>query len=103
MVPSDSDMDVLHGVLHLMPRPQTRVRHMPIDGFLRSLADLLMADGAYDAGTVYEAARKKGEGHRVRVLIPPIQGAQPSSSRSPGQREMNRNTRRVRKQMSGEA
>jgi hypothetical protein len=41
------------------------------------------ADGAYDAGTVYEAAKKKGDGHRVRVLIPPIQGAQPSSSRSP--------------------
>jgi hypothetical protein len=42
----------------------------------------LMADGAYDAGTVYEAAKKKGDGHRVRVLIPPIQGVQPSSSRS---------------------
>ena len=57
----------------------------------------LMADGAYDAGSVYEAARKKGDGHRVRVPIPPIQGAQPSSSRSPGQRERNRNIRSVRK------
>ena len=57
----------------------------------------LMADGAYDAGSVYEAARKKGDGHRVRVLIPPIQGAQPSSSRSPGQWERNRNIRSVRK------
>ena len=55
------------------------------------------ADGAYDAGTVYEAAKKKGDGHRVRVLIPPIQGAQPSSSRSPGQWERNRNIRSVRK------
>ena len=55
------------------------------------------ADGAYDAGAVYEAARKKGDGHRVRVLIPPIQGAQPSSSRSPGQWERNRNIRSVRK------
>ena len=55
------------------------------------------ADGAYDAGTVYEAAKKKGNGHRVRVLIPPIQGAQPSSSRSPGQWERNRNIRLVRK------
>jgi hypothetical protein len=43
------------------------------------------ADGAYDAGSVYEAAKKKGEGHRVTVLIPPGRGAQPSSSRSPGQ------------------
>ena len=55
------------------------------------------ADGANDAGTVYEAARKKGDRHRVRVLIPPIQGAQPSSSRSPGQWERNRNIRSVRK------
>ena len=55
------------------------------------------ADGAYDAGAVYEAARKKGDGHRVTVLIPPIQGAQPSSSRSPGQGERNRNIRSVRK------
>ena len=55
------------------------------------------ADGAYDAGAVYEAAKKKGDGHRVRVLIPPIQGAQPSSSRSPGQWERDRNIRSVRK------
>ena len=55
------------------------------------------ADGAYDAGTVYEAAKKKGNGHRVRVLIPPIKGAQPSSSRSPGQWERNRNIRSMRK------
>jgi hypothetical protein len=57
----------------------------------------LMADGAYDAGTVYEAAKKKGDGHRVRVLIPPGMGAQPSSNRSPGQWERNRNIRSVRK------
>jgi hypothetical protein len=57
----------------------------------------LMADGAYDAGAVYEAAKKKGCGHRVRVLIPPGRGAQPSSSRSPGQWERNRNIRSVRK------
>ncbi len=57
----------------------------------------LMADGAYDAGAVYKAAKKKGDGHRVRVLIPPSQGAQPSSSRSPGQWERNRNIRSVRK------
>jgi hypothetical protein len=57
----------------------------------------LMADGAYGASTVYEAAKKKGDGHRVRVLIPPGQGAQPSSSRSPGRWERNRNIRSVRK------
>jgi len=57
----------------------------------------VMADGAYDAGTVYEAALGKGEGHRVTVLIPPGRGAQPSSSRSPGQRERNRNIRSMRK------
>jgi len=33
----------------------------------------------------------------VRVLIPPIKGAQPSSSRSPGQWERNRNIRSVRR------
>ncbi|MBT8395859.1 MAG: IS5 family transposase [Gemmatimonadetes bacterium] len=64
-----------------------------IDGPLASVA----ADGAYDAGSVYEAVQGKGDGHRVRVLIPPIQGAQPSSSRSPGQWERNRNIRSVRK------
>ena len=65
----------------------------PIDHRVASL----MADGAYDAGAVYEAAQKKGDGHRVRVLIPPLQGAQPSSSPSPGQWERNRNLRSVRK------
>jgi hypothetical protein len=49
-----------------------------------------MADGAYDAGAVYEAAQEKGGGRRVTVLIPPGRGAQPSSSRSPGQRERSR-------------
>ena len=56
-----------------------------------------MADGAYDTGAVCEAAREKGDGQRVTVLIPPSRGAQPSSSRSPGQRERNRNIRTVRK------
>ena len=56
-----------------------------------------MADGAYDAGAVYEAVQGKGRGHRVTVLIPPGRGAQLSSSRLPGQRERNRNIRSVRK------
>ena len=71
-----------------------------VPGLLNQIDDRVAsvtADGAYDAATVYEAAKKMGDGHRVRVLIPPIQGAQPSSTRSPGQRERNRNIRSVRK------
>jgi hypothetical protein len=59
------------------------------------------ADGAYDAGTVYGAAKKKGDGHRVRVLFPPIHGPQPSSSRSPGQWERNWDIREARWRQSG--
>jgi hypothetical protein len=65
----------------------------PIDDRVASL----MADGAYDAGPVYEAAQGKARGHRVRVLIPPSRGAQPSPSRLPGQTERNRNIRSMRK------
>jgi hypothetical protein len=65
----------------------------PIDDRVASL----MADGAYDAGAVYEAVQEKGDGHRVRVLIPPSRGSQPSPSRLPGQRERNRNIRSMRK------
>ncbi len=61
-----------------------------------------MADGAYDTGAVYEAAQEKGDGQRVTVLIPPGRGAQPSPSRSPGQRERNRNIRSMRKLGRGE-
>ena len=56
-----------------------------------------MADGAYDTGAVYEVAQEKGDGQRVTVLIPPSRGAQPSSGRSLGQRERNRNIRSMRK------
>ena len=34
------------------------------------------ADGAYDAGSVYEAAKKKGDGHRVRSRSLPNQQAE---------------------------
>ena len=61
-----------------------------------------MADGAYDTGAVYEAAQEKGDGQRVTLLIPPGRGAQPSPSRSPGQRERNRNIRSMRKLGRGE-
>ena len=64
-----------------------------IDGPLASVA----ADGAYDAGSVYEAVQGKGDGHRVTTLIPPSRRAQPSSIRSPGQRERNRNVRSMRR------
>ena len=65
----------------------------PIDDRVASL----MADGAYDSGAVYEAVQGKGRGDRLTVLIPPGRGAQPSSSRLPGQRERNRNIRSMRK------
>jgi hypothetical protein len=64
-----------------------------INGSLASVA----VDGAYDAGAVYEAAHGKGNGTRVQVLIPPGRGARPSSVRSPGLRERNRNIRSMRK------
>lgn len=54
-----------------------------------------MADGAYDAGAVYEAVQGEGRGHRVTVLIPPGKGAQPPSGRPPGQRKRNRDIRSV--------
>jgi len=51
----------------------------------------LSADGAYDVMGVYEAAQEKGEGRRVRVLIPPGRNARLNPSSSPAQRERNRN------------
>jgi hypothetical protein len=71
-----------------------------VPGLLDQIEDRVasvMADGAYDAGMIYEAAQGKGDGQRVRVLIPPGRGARPSSVRSPGQRERNRNVRSMRR------
>ena len=56
-----------------------------------------MADRVCDTGAVYEAAQERGDGQRVAVLIHPGRGDQPSSSRSPVQRERNRNIRPMRK------
>ncbi len=56
----------------------------------------LSADGAYDVIGVYEAAQEKGEGSRVRVLIPPVRNAQLNPSPSPAQRERNRNILSIR-------
>ncbi len=39
VIPPNTNMAILHGVLHLMPRPATLGQHMPIDYFLRSLAE----------------------------------------------------------------
>ncbi len=38
VIPPNTEMAILHGVLHLMPREDTRGLHMPVDSFLRSLA-----------------------------------------------------------------
>ena len=54
------------------------------------------ADGAYDAAAVYEAAQAKGQGHAVRVLIPPGRDAQLNPRPSGAQRERNRNIRSIR-------
>ena len=56
------------------------------------------ADGAYDAAAVYEAAQVKGEGHAVRVLIPPGREAQlnPRPSAAQYSKERNRNIRSIR-------
>ena len=54
------------------------------------------ADGAYDTVGVYEAAQMKGDGHAVRVLIPPGRNARLSPRPSAAQRERNRNVRSVR-------
>ena len=39
VIPPNTNMAILHGVLSLMPRPETHGQHLPIDYFLRSLAE----------------------------------------------------------------
>ena len=56
----------------------------------------ISADGAYDTAGVYEAAQMKGDGHAVRVLIPPGRNARLSPKPSAAQRERNRNVRSIR-------
>jgi hypothetical protein len=53
----------------------------------------ISADGAYDTAGVYEAAQMKGDGHAVRVLIPPGRNARLSPRPSAAQRKRNRNVR----------
>lgn len=38
VIPPNTNLGMLHGVLHLMPRGDTKGQHLPIDFFLRSLA-----------------------------------------------------------------
>jgi len=56
----------------------------------------ISADGAYDVVGVYEAAQAKGEGHAVRVLIPPGRTAQLSPEPSAALKERNRNINSIR-------
>ena len=39
VMPPNCSLAMLHGVLHLMPRPDEHGKHLPIDDFLRSLAE----------------------------------------------------------------
>jgi two-component system CheB/CheR fusion protein len=39
VMPADRDLAILHGVLHLLARPESTSRHLPIDAFFRSLAE----------------------------------------------------------------
>src|SRR5215471_19161059 len=39
VIPPNTNMAILNGVLHLMPRPPGPGQHLPIDYFLRSLAE----------------------------------------------------------------
>jgi two-component system, chemotaxis family, CheB/CheR fusion protein len=39
VIPPDTSMGLMHGVLHLLPRAESQQPHMPIDFFLRSLAE----------------------------------------------------------------
>jgi hypothetical protein len=57
---------------------------------------VLSADGAYDAAGVYEVAQEKGDGRRVRVLIPPGRNARLNPRPSAAQKERNRNILSIR-------
>ncbi len=55
------------------------------------------ADGAYDTKAVYAAVHERGEGHAVRVLIPPGRNAQLSPKSSAALKERDRNIRSIRR------
>ena len=56
----------------------------------------LSADGAYDVMGVYEAAQEKGDGKRVRILIPPGRNARLNPKPSTAMEERNRNILSIR-------
>lgn len=39
VMPPNYSLAILHGILHLMPRPDAQGKHLPIDDFLKTLAD----------------------------------------------------------------
>jgi two-component system, chemotaxis family, CheB/CheR fusion protein len=59
VIPPNTTMGIMNGVLHLVPRTETRGQHMPIDMFLRSLADDQMsrAIGVILSGTASDGAQ----------------------------------------------
>ncbi|HUX89931.1 MAG TPA: chemotaxis protein CheB [Gallionellaceae bacterium] len=44
VMPPNYSLAILHGRLHLMPRPDAQGKHLPIDDFLRTLADDLQSN-----------------------------------------------------------
>jgi hypothetical protein len=57
----------------------------------------VFADGAYDTEGVYEAARAKGQGRHVRVVISPRRDAQLRPRPAAALQERNRNIRSIRR------
>src|SRR5262249_30072892 len=58
LIPPNVTMGILNGVLHLIPRGDTRQQHMPIDYFLKSLAEDVRgrAIGVILSGTASDGA-----------------------------------------------
>ena len=57
VIPPNHTLAILRGVLHLLPRTETRGRHMSVDYFFRSLAD---DQGARAVGVVLSGADSDG-------------------------------------------
>ena len=57
IIPPNTNMAILHVVLHLMPRTETRGRHMSVDYFFRSLAE---DQGSRAIGVVLSGADSDG-------------------------------------------
>jgi two-component system CheB/CheR fusion protein len=57
VIPPNTNMAVLHGRLSLMPRTETRGQHMPVDFFLRSLAN---DQGSHAIGVILSGTASDG-------------------------------------------